>query len=163
MWWCTVLCCATDKEQAAAAVLTVNVLCVRVLYQGWSSTPASFTTLRVPGACLVSAATDGGGIPKDVEVESLAGRNCSVMLPKGWSSVVVRKLDTTLNSFLPVTVVRHIDIHRFGLRADNSTKLFEFETVPGEKYGLLDGASLEARAAPMPRVLSYSSARFGIQ
>ena len=129
--------------------------------QGWSSTPASFTTLRVPGAFLVSAATDGGGIPKDVEVVSLAGRNCSVMLPKGWSSVVVRKLGDAPDSFLRVTVVRQVGIPGSSLRADASARLFEFQTVAGEKYALLDGASLTEGVAPMSRVPSYAS--FGIQ
>lgn len=121
--------------------------------QGWSSSPASFTTLRVPGAFLVSAATDGGGVPKDVQVVSLAGRNCSVMLPKGWSSVAVHKLGGAPNSFLPVTVVRDIGI----LRADAGARLFKFQTVAGETYGVLDGASLPEGTAPTPRVPSYSS------
>ncbi len=108
----------------------------------------------------MSAATDGDGIPKDVEVVSLAGRNCSVMLPKGWSSVVVRKLDGTPNSFLPVHVVRGVGILGSGLRADH-TRLFEFQTVAGEKYSLLDGSSLPEGAAPMPRVSSYAG--FGMK
>lgn len=108
----------------------------------------------------MSAATDGGGIPKDVELVSLAGRNCSVMLPKGWSSVVVRKLDGAHNSFLPVKIVRHIGFLGSGLRADH-TKLYEFQTVTGEKYSLADGGLLPGGVAPMSRVSSYQS--FGVQ
>ena len=108
----------------------------------------------------MSAATDGGGVPKDVEVVSLAGRNCSVMLPKGWSSVVVRRLDGTPNSFLPVNVAHDTGILGSGLRADR-TRLFEFQTVAGEKYSLQDGASLLEGAAPMPRVSSYAG--FGVE
>ena len=95
-----------------------------------------FTTLRTDGGFLVSAATTGGGVPKDVEVTSLAGRRCSVLLPKGWTSIVVRKAAAGGTAAEPV--LAGVERRGFGLAAP--TKLFHFETVAGGRYELADGA-----------------------
>ena len=86
--------------EQAGATLAINDLLVqshegflRLFPAGWpAGSPASFVTLRADGGFLVSAATDGGGVPRDVVVRSLAGRNCSVKLPSGWAGVAVHKL-----------------------------------------------------------------------
>jgi hypothetical protein len=130
--------------EQAGATLAINDLLmqghegfIRLFPAGWAAaSPASFTTLRADGGFLVSAATAGGGVPKDVEVTSLAGRRCSVLLPKGWTSIVVRKAAAGGTAAEPV--LAGVERRGFGLAAP--TKLFHFETVAGGRYELADGA-----------------------
>lgn len=146
--------------EQAGATLAINDLFmqghegfIRLFPAGWAAdSPASFTTLLAgDGGFVVSAATAGGGVPKDVEVTSLAGKRCSVLLPRGWSSVVVHKLtDGRVGKAVAVELERR----GFGLAAP--TKLSHFATVVGGRYSLADGAQ---RDAPPPKM----ARSFGLQ
>lgn len=90
--------CPTEQ---AGATLAVNDLLmqshegfVRLFPAGWpEGESASFTTLRAEGAFLVSAGTTGGGVPTvPVSITSLVGGNCSVGLPRGWTTIVVERV-----------------------------------------------------------------------
>ena len=128
---------------------------IRLFPAGWAAdSPASFTTLRADGGFLVSAKTQGGGVPMDVEVESLAGRRCSVLLPRGWASVVVHKLpsaDGSGGSDRGPAVAVTLERRGYGVR--KASKLFAFATEAGQRYSLTDGAALPEGEAPPPQLL----------
>ena len=128
---------------------------IRLFPAGWAAdSPASFTTLRADGGFLVSAKTQGGGVPMDVEVQSLAGRRCSVLLPRGWASVVVHKLpsaDGSGGSDRGPAVAVTLERRGYGVR--KASKLFGFATEAGQRYSLTDGAALPEGEAPPPQLL----------
>ena len=128
---------------------------IRLFPAGWAAdSPASFTTLRADGGFLVSAKTQGGGVPMDVEVESLVGRGCSVLLPRGWESVVVHKLpsaDGSGGSDRGPAVAVALERRGYGVR--KTSKLFAFATEAGQRYSLTDGAALLEGEAPPPQLL----------
>ena len=125
---------------------------IRLFPAGWAAdSPASFTTLRADGGFLVSAKTQGGGVPMDVEVESLAGRHCSVLLPRGWASVAVHKLPSADGLERGSAVAVTLERRGYGVR--KTSKLFAFATAAGQRYSLTDGAALPEGEAPPPQLL----------
>lgn len=124
--------------EQAGSTLAINDLLmqghegfIRLFAAGWAlDGAASFTTLRADGGFLVSARTTAGsgGVPSDVKITSLAGRNCSLALPRGWRGVAVDRV-TPGGGRVPVPIQRTVK---------QATQLWEFATVTGDAYSVVN-------------------------
>ena len=85
----------------------------------------------------MSAATDGGGVPRDVTVTSLMGRRCVVLLPKGWTSIVVHKLSGSGATEVGEVSVDHINRAEFVGKIELD-RLFAFDTDADASYCLIN-------------------------
>ena len=78
-------------------------------------------------------------MPRNVTVTSLMGRRCVVMLPKGWTKIVVHQLRDAMEEMDREVYVYPIGRDEFVGKTDVD-RLFGFDTEKGASYSLTDGS-----------------------